>query len=113
MDKEFIGCCGAFCGTCPVRKENLCKGCKIGYLRGERDIKKAKCKIKVCCLSKNLDYCGLCSNYDNCEILGEFYGHDGYKYKKYKEANGYIREHGARSFVDKASNWDKQYGKLD
>jgi hypothetical protein len=34
MDREDVGCCGAFCGTCPERKNGLCKGCTTGYADG-------------------------------------------------------------------------------
>ncbi len=50
MSIDEVGCCGAYCGACKVIKDNLCKGCKLGYADGARNISKAKCKIKVCCL---------------------------------------------------------------
>ena len=48
---EEIGCYGAYCGTC---REYLktCKGCKPGYLNGSRDLSRAKCRMKKCCLTK-------------------------------------------------------------
>ena len=46
---RFIGCCAAYCKTCPPLILGQCKGCKLGYDDGERKIAKAKCKIKVCC----------------------------------------------------------------
>ena len=35
-------------------RRHLCKGCKIGYDTGERDIAKAKCAMKVCCVRRGL-----------------------------------------------------------
>jgi len=112
MNKEQIGCCGAFCGTCPVMKENLCKGCKIGYQTGEREISKAKCKMKVCCIQKKLVSCADCSEFGTCDILQNFYSKNGYKYKKYKESLDYIRSSGYEKFLETANNWTKQYGKI-
>jgi len=33
MSFEEMGCCGAYCGSCPVLKSGACKGCKNGYVR--------------------------------------------------------------------------------
>ena len=112
MTEEQIGCCGSFCGTCPVTKENLCKGCKIGYQTGERDILKAKCKMKVCCIQKGFLSCADCSEYDTCDILQGFYTKKGYKYKKYKESLDFIKTSGYDKFLEIAIIWTKQYGKL-
>jgi len=43
--KIYIGCCGAYCKTCKPFITKNCKGCKIGYEPGGRDLSKAKCKI--------------------------------------------------------------------
>ena len=58
MSIREIGCCGAYCKTCrSYTTGNNCRGCKLGYESGERDINKAKCKIKVCCCKeKNLKH---------------------------------------------------------
>ncbi|MBN2008694.1 DUF3795 domain-containing protein [candidate division KSB1 bacterium] len=110
MSIMHIGCCGAYCGTCPVMKDNLCKGCKLGYDTGERDISKAKCKMKVCCLTKGLITCADCKEYDSCEIINNFHSHNGYKYKKYREAIDFIRAHSYDEFLEIASQWKRQYG---
>ena len=47
---EESGCCGAYCGTCREYR-NTCKGCKTGYLDGSRDLSRARCKMKKCCLA--------------------------------------------------------------
>jgi len=33
---KFIGCCGAYCKTCPPLIQNYCKGCKLGYNTGQK-----------------------------------------------------------------------------
>jgi hypothetical protein len=108
---EEIGCCGAYCGTCPVRKENMCRGCKLGYQTGERDLSKARCQMKVCCIGKGFSSCADCDDYTHCETLQEFYGKNGYKYKKYKEAVDFIRQNGYDAFIAIADTWKRQCGK--
>ncbi len=111
--KKDIGCCGAFCGTCKVKKEKLCLGCKSGYLSGERDISKAKCKMKICCITKGLASCADCNEIDRCLMIQEFYNKNGYKYKKYKEAIDYIRSNGYEIFLYQTKKWTMQYGKYE
>lgn len=105
-----IGCCGAYCKTCPEYFDNRCPGCKVGYENGERDISKAKCKMKVCCIKKQLQTCADCDDYSSCEIVQGFYNKNGCKYKKYKEATSYIRAHGYSNFLKIANGWKRQYG---
>ena len=47
---EEIGCCGAYRKTCREYKKT-CKGCKPGYRDGSRNLSRAKCKMKKCCLT--------------------------------------------------------------
>lgn len=108
---ETMGCCGAYCGKCKEFEKKLCAGCKIGYKNFERDINKAKCKIKKCCLLKKINSCADCCEYDNCVIINEFYSKNGYKYKKYKEALDFIKKNGYPTFFKIAEKWNMQYGK--
>jgi len=111
--KVYIGCCGAYCRTCPPFIEGYCKGCKLGYDEGERDISKAKCKMKVCCFKeKRLETCADCSSYPACGIIHGFYGKNGYKYKRYMQSIEFIRKNGYDSFIKAAKNWKGAYGKL-
>ncbi len=109
----LIGCCGAYCKTCKSFSQNICKGCKIGYTNGERDINKARCKIKTCCFrDKKLETCADCPDFYNCGILNDFYGKNGYKYKKYKESIEFIIHKGYGEFLKSAYKWNGAYGKL-
>jgi hypothetical protein len=107
-----IGCCGAVCKTCIPYKNNICRGCKIGYDKGERDIKKARCKIKVCCINKSFITCGDCSKYLSCKLIQGLYAKNGYKYKKYKESMEFIRNNGYEEFLNKITLWKCAYGQL-
>lgn len=112
MTVEELGCCGAYCRTCLVLKAKTCLGCKSGYRAGKRDISKAKCKIKICCIKNGYASCADCNNFNSCKTIQGFYGKNGYKYKKYREALEYIRIKGYASFIRIANEWKIQYGKL-
>lgn len=111
MSIEEIGCCGAYCGTCKEKAAGRCKGCKSGYADGARDITKAKCEIKRCCISRNLNSCAVCDQYETCNNIQYFHAKNGYKYKKYKEAIDFIRANGYTEFLNIADKWKLPYGK--
>ena len=112
--KIYIGCCGAYCKTCKPFIEGFCKGCKLGYGDGKRDINKAKCKIKVCCFKeKKLATCADCPDLSTCKIIFSFRDKSGYKYKKYKQSMEFIKDHGYARFIELADQWKGPYGKLN
>jgi hypothetical protein len=111
--KAFIGCCGAYCKTCKPFQESFCKGCKLGYLDGTRDINRAKCKMKVCCLQeKQLETCADCADFSECAVIQSFHNKSGYKYKKYKQSMEFIIQNGYAKFLEQANKWKGAYGKL-
>lgn len=67
--------------------------------------------MKVCCISKSLQSCADCCEYQTCHALNDFYSKNGYKYKKYKQAIDYIRAYGYDVFLDVANGWKNAYGK--
>ena len=109
---EEIGCCGAYCKTCREFRKT-CKGCTLGYLDGSRDLRKARCKMKVCCLTKGQATCADCAEYASCETIQRFVQHPGYKYSKYRQALEFIRAYGYQAFLTVAQNWKNAYGKYD
>lgn len=111
-DTGKIGCCSAYCGTC---REFLktCKGCKLGYLDGSRDLHRARCSMKVCCLTRGHITCADCERAERCETLHGFLRHPGYKYSKYRQALAFIRTHGYTAFMKAAEHWKNAYGKLE
>lgn len=110
---RYIGCCGAYCKTCKVYSRNLCKGCKLGFDTGEREINRAKCIIKLCCFrDKKMNTCADCPEIDTCQIIGSWFAKKGYKYKKYKEAINFIKENDYPTFIELANQWKNAYGKL-
>jgi hypothetical protein len=114
MSIREIGCCGAYCETCPELLNTRCRGCKLGYETGERDINKARCKIKVCCFKeRKIETCADCPDYPSCRTIQEFHSKNGYKYKKYKQSIEFIRENGYAKFLERATNWEGPYGKFE
>lgn len=113
MLMKDIGCCGACCKTCHALINKSCRGCKLGYESGERNIYKAKCKIKVCCFIENkFETCADCPDYPSCRTIKDFHNKGGYKYKKYKQSIEFIRRDGYMKFLKIASHWKGPYGKF-
>ena len=49
---EKTGCCGAYCKTCREFRK-ACKGCKLGYLDGSRDLSRAISSKRSLLLGRN------------------------------------------------------------
>ncbi|HPQ72040.1 MAG TPA: DUF3795 domain-containing protein [bacterium] len=114
MSRIEVGCCGAYCKTCREVAGNVCRGCKLGYDSGERDLAKAKCAVKRCCLAKlpTDQTCADCPEFADCPTLAAFHNKKGYKYAKYRKALDFIRLHGYEAFLNVADNWRGPLGKL-
>jgi hypothetical protein len=85
----------------------------LGYKNGERDINRAKCKMKLCCFrDKGFETCADCPNFDSCELIQGWY-EKGYIYKKCRQSIEFIREKGYDKFIEIAKNWKHCIGKLD
>jgi hypothetical protein len=110
MSIQEIGCCGAYCRTCRAYR-SPCGGCTSGYASGERDIRKARCQVKVCCVTRGQPTCADCPEFDDCRILGAFHAKNGYKYGKYRQALIFIRKNGHSAFVTVADKWTGACGK--
>ena len=114
LSRLHVGCCGAFCGTCPEYGEGRCRGCKIGYDSGERKIDRCKCAIKACCLMRlgTQSTCADCKDLRSCVRIQEFHGKRSYKYGKYRDNIEYILVHGYARFLSVAADWKRAYGRL-
>ena len=111
MTKLEIGCCGAVCGTCQQFTGKVCRGCKVGYATGERDLNKARCKVKICCIINNFETCADCNSLATCKTIQDWHSKKGYKYGKYRQAIEYVKAHGYAAFIEIATNWKGPYGK--
>lgn len=111
--ENYIACCGCYCKTCKAFIDMSCPGCLIGYEKQERDINKAKCKIKICCYKeKKLLTCAECDHYCTCTIISERFKIGSRDNKKCLEALEYIRNNGKDNFINKADKWKGPFGKL-
>ncbi len=108
----YIGCCGAYCYTCRPFRDGLWKGCKLGYAEGSRELRRAKCRIKICCLTRELKTCADCPELDACIIIGRFFGKNGHKYRKYRESIQFIVACGYSAFLSQTVSWKGAYGPL-
>ena len=108
-----IGCCGAYCETCRSYRGGGCRSCKLGYDTGERDINRAKCKIKVCCFKeRKLETCADCPDYP-CEILKDHWAKKGWKYQQTRKQLEFIRKKGYEEFLKRADTWKNCRGRLE
>ncbi|MBN1533834.1 MAG: DUF3795 domain-containing protein [Spirochaetes bacterium] len=112
-DATLLGCCGAYCKTCRAFGDGACRGCTIGYDDGSRDLSRARCVMKICCIGKGYVSCADCPDLGSCERLQAFFAKKGYKYGKYREALMFIRKHGYERFFSIANGWRMQYGKYE
>jgi hypothetical protein len=115
MSLVELGCCGAYCRTCPALRDKACRGCKLGYDTGERQLAKAKCRIKLCCMGRGYTSCADCAQYETCETIQGFFSnniHTRSRHMRYKHALEFIREHGYDAFFERADQWRIQYGRL-
>jgi hypothetical protein len=114
LSSNDVGCCGAYCRTCRALIDGTCLGCRLGYDTGERDIDKARCKMKVCCITRlgTAHTCADCPDCLSCDTLQGFYGKNGYKYKRYRESMEFIRTPGYDCFLEAVRKWKGAYGKL-
>ena len=55
--------------------------------------------------------CTDCRDAPTCPTLNEFHGKKGYKYRKYRQAIAFIREHGYQEFLTIADTWTNAYGR--
>ena len=111
MATHELGCCGAYCRTCKALAAGACRGCKTGYESEERDLSRARCRIKVCCIGRDFASCADCPDLSVCETILAFHSKSGYKYAKYRDAIAFILEHGYDRFFSIADTWTNATGK--
>jgi len=84
----------------------------LGYDNGERDINRAKCKIKLCCFrERKLETCADCPDYSSCRLIQKRF--KGYKLRKCLQLIEFIRKNGYARYIETARNWKNYSGKLD
>ncbi len=62
---EMIAMCGLYCGACPRFLKEKCNGCK--------ENKKASwCKLRTCCLDKNIASCADCDDFTDVMVCKKY-----------------------------------------
>ena len=111
--ENYISCCGFYCKTCKEYVKGFCKGCKLGYDENERDINKAKCKIKLCSFKdKQLISCADCNDFRDCEILSKRFKPGTYYHRKCIGLLEYLKSNGSDNYIKIASGWNSHMGKI-
>lgn len=58
MNRDFIGRCGAYCGTCSWKEKTGCPGCQLS--KGKMFW--GECSVAKCSIEKGIEHCGFCQN---------------------------------------------------
>jgi hypothetical protein len=113
-EKEYIGCCGAYCKTCRSFIREKCNGCKIGFDTKERNINMSRCKVKLCCFRDyKFDTCADCTKLNSCNIMEKWYKKNGGKYSMYKKLLEFIKDTGYSKYISIANNWKREFGEIN
>lgn len=65
---NIVSYCGLYCKACPSYNRGTCLGCRSE----EQQPRKSKwsCKIRKCCIRKEIDHCGECDDFP-CDIINK------------------------------------------
>ena len=69
----FESRCGIKCDSCTGKEEAKCTGCT----NMEKPFWGGECGVKSCCETKQLDHCGICSDFP-CEMVATMGKEQGY-----------------------------------
>jgi hypothetical protein len=100
MEKELLGPCGEFCGTCLYYKNERtphCCGC--GNHKGRPFW--GECKVYACAAKHNVEHCGLCPEFPSDLLIGQFDPENGPK-SAFVRAGllAYRKKHGTGKYVE-------------
>ena len=56
LNAELVAHCGLYCGACKSYLRGKCKGC-------HENSKSAWCKVRACCIEKQINTCAECSEF--------------------------------------------------
>lgn len=58
QNETLVAKCGLYCGNCKSFKKGKCKGC-------DANLKASWCKIRSCCIEKNIATCAQCDEFES------------------------------------------------
>lgn len=64
-NKNLVSYCGLYCATCSKYKKGKCPGCA-------RNEKASWCKIRQCCIEKNIKSCAECDEFNDVKECKKF-----------------------------------------
>jgi hypothetical protein len=70
VNMELISFCGLYCAECSKYKKGKCSGCN-------ENTKATWCKIRTCCLEKEVHSCADCTEFElvkDCKKFNSFFG---------------------------------------
>ncbi len=68
VNKDLVSACGLYCGSCSKYFKGKCEGCA-------KNEKATWCKIRKCCIEKEIKSCAECKEYANvkdCKMFDNF-----------------------------------------
>lgn len=94
---ELIAKCGLYCGGCKKYQKGNCGGC-------DAYVKATWCKIRTCCINKQITSCANCDEYENTKDCDK---HKGFIINTFSivfnsdrhACNAYIKKNSAESFA--------------
>ena len=97
VDGSLIAACGLFCGNCGKYLKEKCPGCAA-------NTKATWCKIRSCCIKKNIANCSACQEFVNpaeCAKYNNFISRViEFFFSSDRSLNiDYIRQNGEEKFV--------------
>ncbi len=98
-DASLVTKCGLYCGACKAYLKGKCEGCA-------ETLKKAKCKIRNCCVEHNYTTCADCETYTDTSKCKKMNGGIDRFFSlifRYDRAAGIqmVRKQGAEAFAEK------------
>lgn len=65
VNKDLVSYCGIYCATCSKYKKGKCPGCA-------KNGKATWCKIRHCCIEKNISSCAECNEFSDVKDCKKF-----------------------------------------
>jgi hypothetical protein len=62
---KLIAYCGLYCGNCSSLKKGKCPGCA-------KNRKATWCKIRICCIEKDISSCAACTDFDEVKECSKY-----------------------------------------
>ncbi len=65
INADLVARCGLYCGACKAYLQAKCPGCR-------ENAKATWCKVRACCIEKNIETCAACDECSDPRTCGKF-----------------------------------------